>query len=1422
MNSNPWRCLAAYSEPKAGDKNTFDFCGRDKEIRELTGLIENNLCVTLYGQTGIGKTSLLNAGVFPLLRKNDYIPLTVRFEMINEADKSFAEIITEVIESPETGLTIIKTAEASPYITNDEQKEPNINYLWEYFASRHFYKGETEVFPVVVLDQFEENLIKNRAKSEILLQQIYSLIDDNKIFPSGFHNETNFRFVISIREDELFRLEEIIDRYGFNELKNNRYRLTHLSHSNAAEVICKPGRHLMPENDDERAILVDQIIELARDKESDNISTLLLSLVCSCLYDRSKGTAFTSKDIESLGNNILADFYKSLKIDNNTRHEIESKLIDSTGRRKIVNTSELDISPEKIKELCSGDKRILQHSNDRVELVHDLLAEAVRETKLSRIKSNRSTIFKASVIVFFCLLFIIALLGFIYSIHGDGKKMPLFPEPEATVNNLNAKYLKYSETITYDGDESGLHLNDYPNLRQLIIEKPVHGLSIRNCPNLNKISLNTDSLIRLSIYNCPNLQFVPVTETIKVIESDSKIQPITFGNPKLLFQDGTLWNLETKEIIYSDYATIGKTGERIKIDFPVQLQSEDSIIPHNYKKFVNSANYKTIDNKYIINTVSGELVELLPDTRNIDLSGIKVKENAFLKCPVIDTLIFDDKTEFETCWFKVPFFRGIQSLKVVIYRQTDTENYTNLEHLIAKIPYLENPIEFIIEGTKNVEKRADGIVYKGEIPIVISSESNSNIAIYAEDSSDEKITHLAGKSWKIEILQDGNFKNSINAYSYNVHPEDISDSEEIRYNNSYLTGAQLKSYSISDSFVEGDLSHDVFCQSLTKKDRFIRLIRGFVNFYNLEDSVASGITLEVPYGTLEKALRDSDYSGFKEIKERSLPKTLLILAQILVVSIIGWCQAYVFQTILIALFFLIVFIVVWYLSYQELRYDPNKRTKRIGLKSFMTAVSVVFTAFIVWVSVYWFCFLWIFAPDNIIPATIAFVITIVIVWLIHKNVLFAARGITKKTIKEDCRNLWNHAKEAPQKLRAKISKKVIVVAAIILGFGTAVCIVTYNYMKRVSETKELYAKAKAELAESPWSNRMAVLYALTTKAQNRLPDIAARDSIYDLIDSLAYTTSMINNILVTDGSDIRNYVLSQDGKRLLTYDYNNKLKLWDTERKIVKDSVDFNYVAYMFCMNDSTFIINGGGKLYSLDTEDTDLKNSVDTHYRTPVRAGNKLYYREYNYSIISVSLNGYEFVCDTIDIDNNGYFELYGFGDQIIIHRNDSVIAYNPENNTMQPIFTTAKSLRDVAYGSDSESAFITEDSIYFVSFGKNPSVKADSIERYSIDEIAYIPGSNRLIGVDNNIFEIKNCVTKDLRKRKAIGNGYDLSISPDGKFGYARDWHHIYKIHFDNASRQQVILDNFRKQNYELPEHYREFFGLKADEEVRADGGQ
>jgi hypothetical protein len=68
-----------YPGPSSFDEeHAFFFHGRAREAEELFALVELRPLTVLYGKSGLGKTSLLQAGLFPRLRKAGIVPLRVR------------------------------------------------------------------------------------------------------------------------------------------------------------------------------------------------------------------------------------------------------------------------------------------------------------------------------------------------------------------------------------------------------------------------------------------------------------------------------------------------------------------------------------------------------------------------------------------------------------------------------------------------------------------------------------------------------------------------------------------------------------------------------------------------------------------------------------------------------------------------------------------------------------------------------------------------------------------------------------------------------------------------------------------------------------------------------------------------------------------------------------------------------------------------------------------------------------------------------------------------------------------------------------------------------------------------------------------------------------------------------------------------
>ena len=68
------------------------FYGRDEEIDLLTNLVKANTLTIVFGKSGTGKTSLLNAGVFPLLRKDYCLPFRIRLEFQDDSP----DLVTQI------------------------------------------------------------------------------------------------------------------------------------------------------------------------------------------------------------------------------------------------------------------------------------------------------------------------------------------------------------------------------------------------------------------------------------------------------------------------------------------------------------------------------------------------------------------------------------------------------------------------------------------------------------------------------------------------------------------------------------------------------------------------------------------------------------------------------------------------------------------------------------------------------------------------------------------------------------------------------------------------------------------------------------------------------------------------------------------------------------------------------------------------------------------------------------------------------------------------------------------------------------------------------------------------------------------------------------------------------------------------------
>jgi hypothetical protein len=122
------------------------FFGRERESTDLANKILANRLVVVYAKSGLGKTSLLNAGVAQLLRNEKCLPLIAR---VNDTQHGpFTSILEGIRTAAERQMVEYPGSQTS---------------LWHFFKTAEFWQGDLLLTPVVILDQFEE-LLPSRAQ----------------------------------------------------------------------------------------------------------------------------------------------------------------------------------------------------------------------------------------------------------------------------------------------------------------------------------------------------------------------------------------------------------------------------------------------------------------------------------------------------------------------------------------------------------------------------------------------------------------------------------------------------------------------------------------------------------------------------------------------------------------------------------------------------------------------------------------------------------------------------------------------------------------------------------------------------------------------------------------------------------------------------------------------------------------------------------------------------------------------------------------------------------------------------------------------------------------------------------------------------------------------------------------------------------
>ncbi|MBS0321427.1 MAG: hypothetical protein JSR18_12855 [Proteobacteria bacterium] len=400
--AHPWLGLASFTEETRGY-----FHGREEEVAELARRVRRKLLAVLFGQSGLGKTSILRAGLVPKLRPDGYCPVYVRIDYSREAPEPAEQIKQAIFRETQASGQWTQTGVA---LAGES--------LWEFLHHRDDVLRDADgrtLIPLLIFDQFEEiftlaqgdafgreraarfvadlaDLVENRAPAALEAR-----IDaDDEAAEKFDFARADYRILIALREDYLANLEGLKARMP--SITQNRMRLARMTGAQALTAVMKPGGRLVSQ---EVAEAIVRFVAGGSELANAEVEPSLLSLICRELNNAriAQGRSEISADVlAGSRDTILTEFYERALADQppGVRVAIEDNLLTESGYRESLAEERMlkafaaaGAAPGTLATLV--DRRLLRIEERldvrRVELTHDVLCGVVmasRDLRLAR------------------------------------------------------------------------------------------------------------------------------------------------------------------------------------------------------------------------------------------------------------------------------------------------------------------------------------------------------------------------------------------------------------------------------------------------------------------------------------------------------------------------------------------------------------------------------------------------------------------------------------------------------------------------------------------------------------------------------------------------------------------------------------------------------------------------------------------------------------------------------------------------------------------------------------------------------------------------------------------------------------------------------------------------------------------------------
>jgi WD40 repeat protein len=410
---NPWPGPDSFLEEHAAY-----FCGRNEEVEQLLRMVHAQSLTVLYGLSGLGKTSLLQAGLFPLLRREGFLPVLIRLRYQEGEEEPTQQVKDALVKACESSNI------DAPIPRRDET-------LWEYFdplRPRLVNRRGRPIVPILIFDQFEELFTLGREtdareqRYQRFVTEMANLIENRKPASVAARERTpgedapreqfseaarSCRVIISLRADYLYLLEHFVaQQIPTLGMLRQRFGLRHMNGEQAHKAILEAGGHLVAPHVADRIVRV-VAAKLNTEGETAPLAKLrvepaILSIFCRELNERRKAMLLpniTEDLVHGTREEILDQFYERAfevvpgESRPRVRAFVEDRLLTKAGHRNSMLVDEAVESPGLNRKIIDGlvNKKLLRiedlgEGRRSLEITHDVLANVARISRDRRTK----------------------------------------------------------------------------------------------------------------------------------------------------------------------------------------------------------------------------------------------------------------------------------------------------------------------------------------------------------------------------------------------------------------------------------------------------------------------------------------------------------------------------------------------------------------------------------------------------------------------------------------------------------------------------------------------------------------------------------------------------------------------------------------------------------------------------------------------------------------------------------------------------------------------------------------------------------------------------------------------------------------------------------------------------------------------------